>query len=70
MYKISNTFYLQTGEEPGPPLHHGGRARHLDLQQPQAEELRSHALETSAQLKIVTAFNQEKAHLEAFSSSL
>ena len=48
---ISN-IYLQAGEEPGPALHHGGRARHLDLQQPQAEELRSHALETSAQLKI------------------
>ena len=57
MYKISNTFYLQTGEEPGPALHDGSRARHLDLQQPQAEELRIHALETSAQLKIVTAFN-------------
>ena len=49
---INNNIYLEAGEEPGPALHHGGRARHLDLQQPQAEELRSHALETSAQLKI------------------
>ena len=49
IYSI-HTIYLQAGEEPGPALHHGGRARHLDLQQPQAEELRSHALETVAQM--------------------
>ena len=56
IYSIYN-IYLQAGEEPGAALHHGGRAGHLDLQQPQAEELCIHALETSAQLKIVIAFN-------------
>ena len=55
----TNTTYIQAGEEPGPALHHGGRARHLDMQQPQAEELRSHALETLAQLKIEM---ETKAH--------
>ena len=42
----TNTTYIQAGEEPGPALHHRGRARHLDLQQLQAVELRSHTLET------------------------